>query len=536
MSWRADGWRVAAVAAFAVAAAVIFAWQTKLGFILDEWDFLLGRRGSDPDVFLLPHHEHIAIAPIVIYKVLLAVFGMESAQPWHVLSLVMFLATIALVFTWLRERVGEWLALAGVLPLLVFGAAWDNVLWPFQIGFTGSILGGIGALMALERGSRRADGVACGLLTLSMAFSSLGIAFAAAAAVAVVTAPGWRRRAWIVVGPAALFGLWYLGWGREAESAVSWSNLATAPGYVLDGFASSLSSLFGLATPRDEIATTPFDWGRWLLVGAVGLAAWRLLTLRRIPRAVLIPLAGGVTFWFLTAINANLFRLPTTSRYQLIGAIFVLMIAAELLRGVRPNRAAAAICVAVGLAAAASNAELLHTNWAIFRGVSESTRAEFAAEEIARDTIDPSFVLDGVAEPVQVFGDAEMYLSASDEFGSPAYTEAELLNAPEAAREAADSTLVAALGIATASAVPPGRGCETATAPVSVTLGSPGATVVAQDGEVSLSLLRFADVNGAAIGSVPAGEARLIEIPGDRSEQPWRLQLGGSGRIAVCPL
>jgi hypothetical protein len=448
----------------------------------------------------------------------------------------MFLATIALVFVWLRARVGEWLALAGVLPLLVFGAAWDNVLWPFQIGFTGSILGGLGALLALERRTARADAVACGLLALSMSFSSLGIAFAASAAVAVLVAPDWRRRAWIVVGPAVLFGLWYLGWGRDAESAVSWSNLATSPGYVLDGFASSLSSLLGLGTPRDEIATSPYDWGRWLLVVAVGLAAWRLVTLRRIPRELLIPLAGGVTFWFLTALNANLFRLPTTSRYQLIGAIFILLIAAELLRGVRPSRTAAAICVAVGLAAAASNAELLHTNWGIFRALGESTRAEFAAEEIARDTIDPAFVLDGVSEPVQVFGDAELYFSASDEFGSPAYSEAELLDAPEAAREAADKTRVAAHGITAAPTATPGAGCETATAPVSVALGPPGATVAAQDAAVTLTLRRFADANGAALGQVPAGDARLIEIPADRSEQPWHLQIGGNGEVAVCPL
>ena len=41
----------------------------------------------------------------------------------------------------------------------------------------------------------------------------------------------------IVGVPIALWGLWYLVWGQEAETRLSFENLATSIGYVADGFA-----------------------------------------------------------------------------------------------------------------------------------------------------------------------------------------------------------------------------------------------------------------------------------------------------------
>ena len=121
----------------------------------------------------------------------------------------------------------RWLALAGTLPILVLGPAWDDLLWPFQLGFFASMSAGLGALLAFERRDRRGDLVACALLVVAISFSSLGLPFIAGAAVLV----GWDRnrlrRAWIVAVPAALYALWWLGWGREADNFVSLHNLAT---------------------------------------------------------------------------------------------------------------------------------------------------------------------------------------------------------------------------------------------------------------------------------------------------------------------
>ena len=62
------------------------------------------------------------------------------------------------------------------------------------------------------------------------------------------------RRAFVVVIPPPCRTIWYLRWGREAETFVSFHNFQTFPGYGVDGSQSSLSSLLGLGvlTRRDD--------------------------------------------------------------------------------------------------------------------------------------------------------------------------------------------------------------------------------------------------------------------------------------------
>ena len=121
----------------------------------------------------------------------------------------------------------------------------------------------------------------------------------------------------------------------------TFDNLATAPAFVLDGYAASLSSLLGFATPDDSA----LEWGRALLAAGVVLAVARVLALGRVPRGLWVVLAIGVVFWILIALNASFFRSAETSRYQFLGVVFVLMTAAELARGLRPSRAAVGIVV-----------------------------------------------------------------------------------------------------------------------------------------------------------------------------------------------
>ena len=45
---------------------------------------------------------------------------------------------------------------------------------------------------------------------------------------------------------------------------------------------------------------------------------------------ILVPVTVGLSFWLMTAANFGLGRPPDASRYKYMGAVFVLMIAAEL--------------------------------------------------------------------------------------------------------------------------------------------------------------------------------------------------------------
>jgi hypothetical protein len=539
---RPDPAAIVLAVAVAVSAIILLDWLGDLTFWRDEWGFLLHRRGSDPGVYLEPHYEHIAISLIALYKGLLAAFGMDSALPWQVVSVASLLGSLVLVFVYARRCVGGWLALAGVLPILLFGPAWDDVLWPFQIGFFGSMCAGVGALLLLERRDRAGDIAACVLLVVSITFSSLGVPFAVGGAVAIALDPARRQRAWVAVVPIALYGLWWLGYGHDADNYTSLHNLVTAPGYILDGFAASTASLFGLATPSDTV-TSPLDWGRGLFVLLVVLAALRIRTAGWPGRGFWIVLAIAVTFWFAAAFNASVFREPSSGRYQYMGAIFIVLLAAELFRGARPGRWTAAVAVGIAAIAALSNTSSLHSSWQGLTQFGEKQPAGLAALELTRDTVAPDFQLTEQNSEVDYLGflDAESYFSAVDEFGSPAYTPAELASASEPAREAADEVFAAALDVGLSGHVfIAGRPHCTPTAldseprPFPLDMGAVG--IEAAPGHpVEVRLRRYATERfPVKVGTVRGGITAPLAIPPDGSDQPWQLGLSGSGTAQVC--
>ena len=522
------------IAAAAISAGLLFVLNSHIEFFLDDWDLLLHRRGFDADAFFRPHNEHIIVGPAIVYKAIQATLGMDSPRPYQAVAIATFVASAALLFVWLRERVGGWLALFGAVAILFLGTAFEDLLSAFQIGFFGSMSLGLATLLALERETRRADALACALLTGSVAFSSLGLPFLAAAAVAVALGPRptWARRAYVVVVPAALFALWWIGWGHTASSHVDFQSVVDTPGFVLDGLAASLGSLFGLAAPSNPPATSPIDWGRPLLVAAIGLGAWRIHRLGGVPRGLWIVAALGLGFWVLAGVNEVLFRLPTVPRYMYMGAVIWIMVAAELLRGVRPGRAALLAIFVVGLATIAGNLVNLRDGYRIFKPVSEAQRGGITGLEIARDTVAPDFLLteENADSPYFDYVDAASYLSAVDAFGSPGYTEADLAAAPEPVRVAADKATAAALRLELAPAdtgcPPPGlREGEAELGPGTVTVtAGPGATPV--------SLRRFAtESHPVVVGRLRAGRSATLTIPQDRALTPWRLELAG---LEVC--
>ncbi len=108
-----------AAAVFA-SAAVLLAYTREITFLLDDWEILLYRPGFNAHSVFDPHNEHIVVVPVLIYKALLALFGMDSARPFQVASTFTFLTSAVLLFAWLRRRAGDWYALgrhrAGALP------------------------------------------------------------------------------------------------------------------------------------------------------------------------------------------------------------------------------------------------------------------------------------------------------------------------------------------------------------------------------------------------------------------------------------
>ena len=423
---------------------VLLVLESELTFFADEWEFLLDRRGWSVGVFLDPHNEHIALAPVSVYKLLLATFGMDSAFPFQVASTLVFLLSATLLFAYLRRRVGDWPALLGSALILFLGASWIDLLWPFQIGFSGSIAAGLGALLALDRDDRVGDRIACALLVVSTSFSALGVPFVAGALVSVLLGGRPRiGRLYVAFVPLALYAIWWLGWGHTAESDVLAGQRPRVPQVRLRRRLAGhgLAARARDATHRQrgqpgwpQLGSHPArdrDRPGGVAVLAPGSSSAPGLGRARHRRVVLV--LDGVQC-------VRCLREPTSARYQYPGAVFLLLIAAEVLRGVRINTRALALGSALTALAVLSGLWFLHLGQSNFlKPSSEGLRARLAAVEIARDRVDPGFVV-----PTSIFDttDARTYLSAADAYGSPAYSESELASGTVAARAGADNVLV----------------------------------------------------------------------------------------------
>jgi hypothetical protein len=535
-------------AALLAAAAVLLTYASGLTYFQDSWEYLMHRRGLSVDALLKPHNEHIVLIPVAIEQLLLRLFGMGSTTPEFVVLTALLLATATLVFVYVRRRLGPWPALMAAVLLLFLGPAWQDLLWPFQIGFVGSLLFGVAMLLALERDDRRWDRAACLFLAISIGFSSIGLAFALGAAVDVLQRRRSRglRRAYLVAVPLLFYAAWYLGWGHEAETHVSLHNVLVSPRFVVEGFSSSLDALLALATIAGE-AVGRSQWGLPLLIVLVALLAYGKVRKPGFSPRLWPVLATAGAFWFLAGFNYIPGREAYSSRYLYAGAVFVLLIAADLLKGVRLGRWALLIGGAITLVAAAFNLTPLREGRDFFRQETVLTRSDLAAIEIAQRTVEPDFVLTTEIAGTRFLSEisAGEYLQAVREYGSPAYTPAELVAAPEIGRKQADTVLANALPVTSeveAGQAPGPRG-RCVSVPGGAGPGAPalrlrpGLTRIEfpPGGPGTIRLRRFATSEYPLITEgVAGGSTTLLRIPPDSSARPWRLQAEAAQGATVC--
>lgn len=533
---------------------------TKLTFFQDTWDFLLNRRSFTVDSLMVPHNEHIVLIPVLIQQFYLLLFGMRTAMPEYVGEAVLLIAAAWLVFVYARRRVGDWTAVIVAALLLFIGAAWETLLWPFEICFVGPILFGTAMLLMLEREDRRGDLLACLFLLVAIGFNSLGVAFVAAGAVEVLQRASrertllsrdWAvailRRCWIVVVPALLYFLWYEKWGTAATGAVTLENLLTAPRFMFDCLAANLEAVCGLAANNDA----GLGWGRPLAVGflaGVGVVAWRRpgLFTRIWP-----PLATLTLYWFLLALNHDAAREPNTSRYIYAGVALLLLVAVNVFEGLRLTSRQLMVGGAIALVTIFSNLGMMKQGAEHLRQEAILTKTGLGVMEIARPVIDPRFfpTVDELGSYALFGVSAGQYFEAVDAEGSPAWSPSQIAVASPPARHGADVTLASAeseqLGLE-----PEGSGWSKH-APVGIkcaTFGGSGGTQVAlvtgaNTIEVApgppahLFLRRFATEEfPVALGTVNGDSSNKLNVPVDTasSTYPWYVDVEAQQHARVC--
>ncbi|MGD9735446.1 MAG: hypothetical protein AB7V58_07565 [Solirubrobacterales bacterium] len=540
---------VTLIVALAASAILIIALSWKLTFYQDTWLIVIDRQGWSLDNLLLPHNEHLIAFQIAAEKLFFELFGIGNNHAETLLATAVLLAAAGLLFAWARKRVDPWLAVFGVSVLLFLGAAWQTLLWPFEMAFTVPLMFGLAMLLSLEREDRRGDVGACLLLILSLFSGSLGISFAAAAFVAIVVEHrrlGWSRL-FVVAIPALLYFAWYLHYGKDVEHHLSLENVLASPRYVFEGFATAFAALVGLGSSGIGVPVDP-ALGRPLLIAAVAAAIYAVSRRRGFPASFWAVLAASFSYWFLAAFNFIPGREAASPRYVYIGVVFVLMIGAELLRGYRPGgRTLAVIGVLAGLAIL-PNLGILKEGYEFFREATVITKADTGALEIARRTVAPQFALTEEVAGTSTLESVEAgpYLEAVDAFGPAGYSPAELTIAPEVGRRQADIALAAALPIdfavapAGAQSVASNPSCSVLQPgdPAEQVPIGPGKTVIslAPGAPASVSLRRFAATEfPVQLGTVEGDSVATVTIPRDVARQPWYVRVEAGQKARVCP-
>ncbi len=313
----------------ALDAALLLYMGRGLTFFYDEWDFVQHDYGGGVHSLLLAHVGNISVLPAAVYKLLFHLAGLNHYPVYRVAVLALHLLAAGLVFVLARRRVAPLPALLACTLVLFLGAAWEDLLWPFQIGYLLSIVGALGAWVALDSERPGADVLAMLCALVAIGSSSLGIPALVGVAVELAWRRQWRRL-WIVAVPAGVYCLWYLGYG---ESQVTESSLINAPGFAADLAAGALGGLFGRG----------LEWGRPLAVVAVLGLLLQLLRGRSVRPRLAGLLAAAIALWTVTAVARSTISAPEASRYVYMGAVVIVLIAVELLRAVADPGAGLAV-------------------------------------------------------------------------------------------------------------------------------------------------------------------------------------------------
>lgn len=491
---------------------------------------------------LHPSNGHPVVMWLALYYLMRAVIGLGSALPYEVVGICAGLFAATLLFYAVRRRTGAWPALVASILLLFIGSGVDLFFWSFQLAFAGSVSAGLGAVLALDGNSRRGDVLAAVLLIVSVFSLLVGLTFVAAAAIAILIAaddrdwPGRLRRLALVVAPVAiLFVAWYLGFGHLSPSRLTTDNVLASPGFVLDGLGATIVFLLGLGVSEQSAVASNFAVPA--LFAALALVGWRLTLPKAVSRRIWVWVVGLLALWVLTAFNDPVNGGPNLGRYLYPSALFMLLIGAELIRGLRLGRVAAALGSVLVLVAVLGGSNAVNDARKPLNEEARKLAANLGALEIARDTISPKVqlieALTGTA--FQEVVDAGSFFKSADRYGSPALDPEEILARSEEEREKVDLILRTALPVTLepGAAKPAadtscghlgGSADITTRASVWLKAGSQGATP---------ALRRFAS-NFAPIGSVEPGATAEISIPADRSDIPWHLQVEGSAAFCTA--
>jgi hypothetical protein len=299
----------AAVLVFAVAVFVALVVFLAIGryrwFTHDEWDYLAGRDGGDIENLLIPHNEHWSTLPILTFRILFRVVGLQSYLPYRaVLVLLHLVAATLLRVVMRRAGVGPWIATASALLLVFFGTGSEIIVYAVNVGFVGALVLGLTQLLLADHdgpiGRRDWLGLLAGfasLLCSSVALTTVGVV-----GLATLVRRGWRAAALQTVPLALVYAVWFRAFEDERTAqGVGYTHTdVSSPQEVRRFVTTGVRAAFD---GMGQVYGVGWALGILLVVGLV--LAWRSYDWAERRRRLATPIAllvGGFATFFITGI------------------------------------------------------------------------------------------------------------------------------------------------------------------------------------------------------------------------------------------
>jgi hypothetical protein len=274
-------------------------------FTHDEWDYLAGRDGGDIENLLIPHNEHWSTLPILTYRALFRLVGLQSYLPYRAVLVVLHLTAAALLRVVMRRaRVEPWIATAAALLLVFFGTGAEIIVWAVNIGFVGALVLGLTQLLLADHDGPvdRRDwlGLLAGFAALLC--SSLALTMIAVVGLATLARRSWRAAALHTVPLALVYAAWFRAFEHETTAqGVGYTHYDLSSPQEVGRFLTT-----GVGAAFDAMGQVPgVGWALGVLL-VVGLVlTWRSLDWTERRRRLAVPgalLVGAFASFCITGI------------------------------------------------------------------------------------------------------------------------------------------------------------------------------------------------------------------------------------------
>lgn len=328
---------------------ILFVLGSDRWFLRDDWEFLTDRSMTDAGQLFADHYGHWTTLPIIAYRSMWKVVGINSYVPYEAMVVTVHLVACVLIRQVMRRAgVGAWIASATAAAFVLFGAGDQNITWAFQISMAGSLAFGLAALLVLdhEGGPSPRDAVGLALGLASLMCSGIGPLMIVGTTAALLLRRGWKRALLASVPLAAAYVAWHIAVDPEFSSTAR-PETSTIVDWVRTGIGGTFEALVG----DHLVAAIILAVGT---IGGVALAAvdrhregdWRTIGLP-VGLLVILPLLFASTSFRLWIFGTDF---ATSGRYLHIAAAVLLPSIALAADALARRKAVAGVALLVPLA------------------------------------------------------------------------------------------------------------------------------------------------------------------------------------------